>query len=86
MFGPIGFPELIIIFILILLLFGPKKLPEFAKFLGKTIKEFRKTVDEAKTTIEDEIEKSDIATDLKEIDKDIKEISKIDLLDDEKTK
>lgn len=48
MFGPIGFPELIIIFILILLLFGPKKLPEFAKFLGKTIREFRKTVDEPK--------------------------------------
>lgn len=90
MFGPIGFPELMLIFVVVLLLFGPKKLPEFAKFLGKAIKEFRSTVNEAKSTIEEELENSEIAEDLKEIDRDLKDIKSstkinlddFDLLDD----
>ena len=45
MFGSIGFPELILIFIVVLLVFGPNKLPEFAKLLGKTLREFRSTID-----------------------------------------
>jgi sec-independent protein translocase protein TatB len=73
MFGSIGFPELIMIFIVVLLVFGPKKLPEFAKLLGKTIREFRSTVDEAKAAIEDEIYKEGMATQLKDIGKDIKD-------------
>lgn len=39
-------PEMIIIFVLILLLFGAKKLPEFARGLGKSLGEFRKAKDE----------------------------------------
>lgn len=73
MFGSIGFPELIMIFIVVLLLFGPQKLPDVAKLLGKTIREFRETVNAAKATIEEEIEKADVAKDLKEIDNEIKE-------------
>lgn len=42
MFGGLGPPEIIIIFLVILLLFGGKKLPELAKGLGKGIKEFKK--------------------------------------------
>jgi len=57
MLGPIGFPELVLIFVVVLLLFGPKKLPEFAKFLGRAIREFKSTVDEAKSTIEGEFHK-----------------------------
>lgn len=72
MFGSIGFPELLLIFLVVLLLFGPTKLPEFAKLLGKTIREFRKTVDEAKSTIEDEIGKSDITAELKDIGREAK--------------
>jgi len=77
MFGSIGFPEIIMIFLVVLLLFGPKKLPDFAKTFGKTIREFRKTINEAKATIEEEIEKADVTGDLKEIDKEIKEIGDI---------
>jgi len=73
MFGSIGFPELIMIFIVVLLVFGPKKLPEFAKLLGKTIREFRSTIDEAKAAIEDEIYKEGMTTQLKDIGKDIKD-------------
>ncbi len=47
----IGTTELLIIFFVILLLFGPKKLPELARGLGKSIKEFKK----ASTEIEDDI-------------------------------
>jgi sec-independent protein translocase protein TatA len=56
MFGPIGMPELILIFVVALLVFGPKKLPELGKSLGKGLAEFRKASDELKKTIEDEIE------------------------------
>ncbi|HLP60881.1 MAG TPA: Sec-independent protein translocase protein TatB [Candidatus Deferrimicrobium sp.] len=78
MFGSIGFPELIMIFIIALLLFGPNKLPDIAKTLGKTIQEFRKTVNEAKATIDEEIKKagvSEIADDLKKIDSDAKQLA-----------
>jgi TatA/E family protein of Tat protein translocase len=77
MFGSIGFPELMLIFIVVLLVFGPKKLPEFAKLLGKTIREFRSTVDEAKAAIEDEIYKNDMSVQLKDIGTDIKDAMNI---------
>ena len=73
MLGSIGFPELILIFVVVLLVFGPKKLPEFAKFLGNAIREFKSTVDEAKSTIENEIEKADLNLDLKSIDRQVKD-------------
>jgi sec-independent protein translocase protein TatA len=43
MFGPIGWPEIIIILIVALLLFGAKRLPEIGKSMGKAIKEFKKS-------------------------------------------
>ena len=49
----LGAPEIIIIFFVILLLFGAKKLPELAKGLGKGIKEFKK----AKNDVSEEINK-----------------------------
>ena len=54
--GPIGFPELIVIFVVALIVFGPRKLPEIGKTLGKTIVEFRKASTEFQRTIEQEIE------------------------------
>jgi len=44
--GPIGMPELMVIFVIVLLLFGAKKLPELAKGLGKSMSEFKKARDE----------------------------------------
>lgn len=56
MFGPIGMPELILIFLVALLVFGPRKLPELGRSLGKGIAEFKRASDDLKRTIEDEIE------------------------------
>lgn len=56
MFGSIGMPELILIFVVALLVFGPKKLPEIGKSLGKGLAEFKRASDELKKTIEHEIE------------------------------
>lgn len=44
--GPIGTPEMIIIFIVVLLLFGAKKLPELARGMGKSMGEFKKAREE----------------------------------------
>jgi len=48
MFGNIGMSELMIILIVVLLLFGPKKLPELARGLGRSIQEFKKAADDVK--------------------------------------
>jgi TatA/E family protein of Tat protein translocase len=68
MFGSIGPAELILIFVIALLVFGPKKLPEIGRSVGKAIREFKKTSDEIKGRIEEEIEASEI----KDIRKDIR--------------
>ncbi len=74
MIGSLGFPEILMIFVVALIVFGPKKLPDFAKTLGRTIREFRKTINDAKASIEDEIDKADITGEIKELNKEIKEI------------
>lgn len=56
MLGSIGMPELILIFVVALLVFGPKKLPELGKSLGRGLAEFKKASEDLKKTIEDEIE------------------------------
>jgi TatA/E family protein of Tat protein translocase len=53
--GPIGVPELIFIFLLALLIFGPRKLPELGRSLGKALTEFRRASAELRMTVEDEI-------------------------------
>jgi len=55
MFGSIGMPELIIIFVIALIIFGPRKLPELGKSLGKSIAEFKKASNELRNTLEEEI-------------------------------
>ncbi len=63
MFGSIGMPELVLIFIVALLVFGPKKLPEIGRSIGKGLAEFKRASDELKKTIETEIEqgKNDVS-------------------------
>jgi sec-independent protein translocase protein TatA len=55
MFGSIGMPELIIIFVIALIIFGPRKLPELGRSLGKSIAEFKKASNELRNTLEEEI-------------------------------
>ncbi|MFP4457254.1 MAG: twin-arginine translocase TatA/TatE family subunit [Clostridia bacterium] len=45
MFGKIGFPELILILVIALVVFGPSKLPEIGESLGRSIREFKKSVE-----------------------------------------
>jgi sec-independent protein translocase protein TatA len=56
MFGSIGMPELIIILVIALIIFGPRKLPELGKSLGKSINEFKKASTELQNTLEKEIQ------------------------------
>ena len=53
--GPLGWQETLVIFVLALLLFGPKKLPELGKTVGKAITEFRRASSELKSTWEREM-------------------------------
>lgn len=55
MFGSIGMPELVIILVIALIVFGPRKLPELGKSLGKSLAEFKKASNELQRTLEDEI-------------------------------
>ena len=55
MFGSIGMQEMIFIFVIALLIFGPKKLPELGKTLGKAMTEFRRASSELKTTFDREM-------------------------------
>ncbi len=68
--GSIGMPELIIIFLVVLLLFGSKRLPELAKGLGKGMREFKKATRE----LRDELDISEIEQDFK---KDMNQIDNV---------
>ena len=59
--GPLGGPEIAVIFFVVLLLFGAKKIPELARGLGKSMGEFKKARDEFETEIKraaDDVEKT----------------------------
>lgn len=53
MFGNLGFPELVIIMVVILLLFGAKRIPEIAGSMGKGIREFKKNINDATREVTD---------------------------------
>jgi len=56
MFGPLGGQELVLILVLALIVFGPRRLPEIGKSMGKLLSEFRKASHDFQRTIEDEVE------------------------------
>jgi sec-independent protein translocase protein TatA len=59
MFGSVGMPELVIIFVIALIVFGPRRLPELGRSLGRAISEFKRATHELRTTVEDEIEREE---------------------------
>ncbi len=54
MFSNIGFTEILLILLIIIILFGPKKIPELAQSLGKGIREFKKAIEDAKDNVIEE--------------------------------
>ena len=53
--GSIGMPEMLVILVIALIVFGPRKLPELGKSLGKSLAEFKRASNELKSTLEEEI-------------------------------
>ena len=60
MFGSLGGPEIIAIFVLALLLFGPRRLPQIGRTIGRTMTEFRKATHDFKSSLEREIELEEV--------------------------
>ena len=65
----LGFPEIVIIFVIALLIFGPRKLPELGKSLGKGLAEFKRASNELKRTWEEEVKSEE--EELRKIQRDI---------------
>ena len=53
--GNLGFQEIVLIFIIALIIFGPRKLPEIGKTLGKSLAEFKKATNDLKHSWEEEV-------------------------------
>ena len=70
MFG-LGLPELIVIFVIALVVFGPKKLPDLGRALGKGIAEFKRATEEVKETIETEVRAAESKIDIAKIKADV---------------
>lgn len=70
MFGPLGMPEIIMIFIVGLLLFGPRKMPQLGRSIGRALGEFRRASNEFKRTVEDEV----AAEEIRSVEKELREI------------
>ena len=70
MFGTLGMQEIVVIFILALLLFGPKELPKLGRTFGKALTEFRRAQNELKSTFDREMKSLEQETEsLKEVTK-----------------
>ena len=78
MFGNIGLPEMMLIMAIALIVFGPKKLPEIGRSIGKAIREFKKSTEEIKDRFEEQIKMDDlkdIRSDFKDIKSNLSDIS-----------
>ena len=55
MFGSLGWPELLVIAVIALFIFGPRKLPELMRSLGKSMAEFKRASNDLRNTLDEEI-------------------------------
>lgn len=78
MFG-IGMPEMLVILALALIIIGPKKLPDLAKTLGRTMREFKKATSEFKETIQLEGELSEVKKTFNDINGEVKDAVDLNL-------
>lgn len=60
--GPIGWPELIILLVVVLIVFGPGKLPDIGNAIGRGVKEFRKASNDLEESIRGDTKKSDASS------------------------
>ena len=74
MFSNIGVPGLILILVIALIIFGPKKLPEIGKAVGQTLTEFKKSAKELTSDVVEEID--EVKKEVKEHKEELKEIAK----------
>jgi len=79
--GSLGMQEIMIIFILALIVFGPRKLPEIGKTIGKGLAEFKRASNELKQTWEEEVNLDKEKESLSEIVKDVT-LNPTEILDD----
>lgn len=77
MFGSIGGVELLVILVIGLLVFGPRRLPEIGRAIGRSLAEFRRATQELKEQIEKEVDlkEADVREDLRSVDTEIRRIS-----------
>ncbi len=68
MIGSLGFPELMFILVIALILFGPRQLPKIGQSLGRALGEFRRASNEFKRTIEEEV----AADEIRAVERDLK--------------
>ncbi len=71
MIGSLGFQELILIFVVALLLFGPRRMPDIGRSIGRALGEFRRASNDFKRTIETEVGADEIRT----VEKDLREVA-----------
>lgn len=72
MFGTLGVPELILIFVVALLLFGPRQMPQIGRTIGRALGEFRRASNDFKRTIEEEV----AAEDLRDVRRDLEAVGR----------
>lgn len=70
--GSLGMQEIVIIFVIALIIFGPRKLPDLGKTIGKGLSEFKKASNELKKTWEDEVRLDEEKATMTEIIEDVK--------------
>ncbi|NOZ93166.1 MAG: twin-arginine translocase subunit TatB [Acidobacteria bacterium] len=71
MFGSLGFPELMFIFVIALILFGPRQLPKIGQSLGRALGEFRRASNEFKRTVEEEV----AAEEIRAVERDLRKVT-----------